>query len=217
MNEENKNLMLGEQFEKARTALRLSIDDISNQIKIPIKYLSWLEEGDYEKLPAEVYVRGFIIKYSQALSLNPEVLFNQYLAEAGIFNKIRSKKNIIPVLKSPKIVITPKLIAILASLIIFAGVLGYFGWQVYFLIRPPRLILDNPFSDLVTNGESQLLEGNAFGANILMINDKTVGLDSQGHFSEILNLSKGLNVIELKAKNSLGKETTLIRKIILNK
>lgn len=216
MNSEEKinNLTLGEQFKTARVALKLSVFDVSSQTKIPVKYLKWLEEGDYESLPSEVYVRGFIMKYARVLNINSDALFSQYLVETEIFNKIRSKKNIMPVLRAPRIVVTPRLIAILASLIIFAGVLGYFGWQIRSFMRPPQIILDVPLSDWVTNSDSQLLQGSALGANILMINEKVAGLDDQGHFNEILNLNKGLNMIELKAKNSLGKETILIRKII---
>lgn len=214
-NEERiNNLTLGEQLKQARITLRLSINDVSDQIKIPVKYLKWLEEGDYDGLPAEVYVRGFIMKYARALNINSDALFSQYLAEAEIFNKIRNNKNIMPVLRAPRIIVTPKLIAIIASLVIFAGVLGYFGWQIRSFMRPPQIILDVPSSDWVTNSDSQLLQGSALGANILMINEKVVGLNGQGHFNEILNLNKGLNMIELKAKNNLGKETILIRKII---
>ncbi|KKP98230.1 MAG: hypothetical protein US06_C0010G0004 [Parcubacteria group bacterium GW2011_GWC2_36_17] len=217
MIESNNNLTLGEQLKKARKAKGFNIEEISSQTRIPAKYFLLIEKSEWEHLPPSVYVRGFILKYAKILDVDSGEVLKLYEEELEKLSKVFDKKNIIPVLKSSRIIITPKLIAILASLIIFAGILGYFGWQVYFLIRPPRLILDNPLSDLVTDGESQLFKGNAFGANILMINDKTVELDSQGHFSEILNLSKGLNVIELKAKNSLGKETTLVRKIILNR
>jgi len=69
----------------------------------------------------------------------------------------------------------------------------------------------------VTQSEYQVIRGYVLGADSLMINNKMVNMSDGGRFDEIINLSEGLNVIELKAKSSFGKTTTLVRKIILNK
>lgn len=217
MEKENQNTTLGEKFKQARNAAKLSIDEIAGQTKIPAKYLYWLENGEYEKMPSEVYVKGFIAKYARILNLERDELIKIYLNESGMLNKIRNKKNVIPTMKYPKLIITPKSLALLLSAVAFIGILGYFSWQIYFLMRPPQILLGSMQDDFVTKEEHHLLEGSVSGANTLTINDKTVNFNEKGEFSESVNLSEGLNVVELKAKNSLGKETTLIRKIILNK
>lgn len=211
------NSTLGERLKKSRHSLKLSIDDLSTSTRIPSKYLYWLENGEHEKMPADVYVKGFISKYAKVLNLEKDELIKMYLNESDALNKIRSKKNVVPTLKSPTFVITPKFIAVIVTILIVIGVLGYFGWQVYWLVRPPELVLNDPFSDSVVQGESQMIKGSVLGANILTINDKTVNIDGDGRFDEVVNLSEGLNVIELKAKSSFGKTTTLIRKIIFEK
>lgn len=212
-----ENLTLGEQLKKSRRDLKLSVDNVSESTRIPSKYLYWLENGEYEKMPADVYIKGFIGKYAKVLNLDKEELIKIYLEETEELNKARSKKNVIPTLKSPTLVITPKFIAVVITILIAIGVIGYFGWQVYWLVRPPELVLDNPSNDSVTQNDSQVIKGSVLGANILMINDKVVNINDKGQFDENINLSEGLNVIELKAKSSFGKTTTLIRKIILNK
>lgn len=217
MNEENQNITLGEKFKQARNIAKLSIDEIAGQTKIPAKYLYWLENGEYEKMPAEVYVKGFIVKYVKILNLEKDEFIEMYFNESGILNKIRNKKNVIPTMKYPRFIITPKSLVILFSAVAFVGILGYFGWQVYFLMRPPHILLGNMQDDFITNEEYQLLKGSVLGANTLTMNDKTVNFNEKGEFSESVNLSEGLNVIELKAKNSLGKTTTLVRKIIYNR
>lgn len=208
---------LGEQLKKSRRDLKLSIDDVSLSSRIPSKYLYWLENGEYEKMPADVYVKGFISKYSKILNLNKEELIGVYLKEADVLNKIRSKKNVVPTLKYPTFVVTPRLIAIVVTILMVVAVIGYFGWQVYWLVRPPELVLDDPSNDTVTQSDNQIIKGSVVGANIFMINDKVVNMNDNGQFDEVVNLSEGLNVIELKAKSSFGKTTTLVRKIILNK
>lgn len=212
-----ENLTLGEQLKKSRRDLKLSVDNVSESTRIPSKYLYWLENGEYEKMPADVYIKGFIGKYAKVLNLDKEELIKIYLEETEELNKARSKKNVIPTLESPTLVITPKFIAVVITILIAIGVIGYFGWQVYWLVRPPELVLDNPSNDSVTQNDSQVIKGSVLGANILMINDKVVNINDKGQFDENINLSEGLNVIELKAKSSFGKTTTLIRKIILNK
>lgn len=216
MIDEPNNLNLGVYLKQMREDAKLSIDDIAYQTRIPAKYISWLESGNYKNLPAEVYVKGFIAKYAKVLSLEKDDLLKIYFQESAAFNRARSKKNTVPTLKSPRFIITPRFIAVMIGLMIFAGVFGYLGWQVYFLTRQPRIILETMQSDFVTGEENHFLKGNVIGANILTINNKSINFNEKGEFDEVVNLSEGLNVIELKAENRFGKNTTLLRKIILN-
>lgn len=216
MIDEPNNLNLGVYLKQMREDAKLSIDDIAYQTRIPAKYISWLESGNYKNLPAEVYVKGFIAKYAKVLNLEKDDLLKIYFQESAAFNRARSKKNAVPTLKSPRFVITPRFIAAMIGLMIFAGVFGYLGWQVYFLTRQPRITLETMQSDFVTGEENHFLKGNVIGANILTINNKSINFNEKGEFDEVLNLSEGLNVIELKAENRFGKNTTLLRKIILN-
>lgn len=200
----------------ARKTRNLSIDEIANETKIPIKYLNWLENGNYDKLPAQVYIRGFIAKYAGFLNLDANELIILYLKESEASGNI-SKKNVIPKLKYPKLVITPKFLTLAVAAAVFLGIFGYFGWQIYQLTSPPDIILENPSGDGMVRIENQPVRGIVSKADTLMINGKIVTFDGRGYFSEDLNLSEGLNVIELKAKNIFGKETTIVRKIIYNK
>lgn len=215
--ENQQTLLLGDKLKHTRESLKLSVDDVAYQTRIPVKYLSWLEAGNYKNLPADVYVRGFIIKYAKALDLEQDDLLKLYFQESEAFNKIRSKKNVVPTLKYPRLVVTPRIIAMVVGLMFFVGVFGYFGWQIYFLMRPPQVVLQNMGNDFVTYEEHHLLKGSVSGANSVTINNKPVNFNERGEFSEPVSLSEGLNVVELKAENRFGKSTTVIRKIIYNK
>jgi cytoskeletal protein RodZ len=41
--------------------------------------LEWIEEEAFEKLPALVYLKGFLRGYAQALGLNPQKVVEEYL------------------------------------------------------------------------------------------------------------------------------------------
>jgi len=58
---------------------RVSQDEIINILKISRNYLTALEEDDVKKLPANVFVRGFVIQYAKALRLEHEKTANAYM------------------------------------------------------------------------------------------------------------------------------------------
>lgn len=58
---------------------RVSQDEIMNILKISRNYLNALEEDDVKKLPANVFVRGFVIQYAKALRMEHEKIANSYM------------------------------------------------------------------------------------------------------------------------------------------
>jgi cytoskeletal protein RodZ len=48
--------------------------------KVSTLYLQGIEREDYSKLPAPVYVRGFVFQYAKCLKLQPEIVANSYVA-----------------------------------------------------------------------------------------------------------------------------------------
>jgi len=63
-----------------REARGLSLEEVSQATKISIDYIRALEAGDYESLPADIYVRGFIKSYGQLLEADLEELNARYEA-----------------------------------------------------------------------------------------------------------------------------------------
>ncbi|MGI6548052.1 MAG: helix-turn-helix domain-containing protein [Bacillota bacterium] len=63
---------------KTREEMGLRLEDIQEQTKIRMKYLRALEDGEDEKIPGEVYARGFLRTYANCLGLNGEELAGRY-------------------------------------------------------------------------------------------------------------------------------------------
>lgn len=57
----------------------VSLDQMIDILKINKNYLTALEEDQVEKLPANVFVRGFVIQYARALKINHEKVCNSYM------------------------------------------------------------------------------------------------------------------------------------------
>lgn len=63
---------VGKIFRLEREKLRLSVDDVSNVIKIRAHILSDIEAGEFDKLPG-VYMKAFVRDYAKFLKLNIDV------------------------------------------------------------------------------------------------------------------------------------------------
>ena len=71
-------LDIGSILSEARKKVGLSLDDVEEATKIRRKYIKALEENNFEIIPGQVYVRGFLRNYARFLSLDGEELVQQY-------------------------------------------------------------------------------------------------------------------------------------------
>jgi len=72
---------LGEYLRQMRASRSITLEDAAEATKVSIRYLQALEEGQFNILPAEVYVKGFLRAYGEFLGINPEELYSRYEAE----------------------------------------------------------------------------------------------------------------------------------------
>lgn len=70
----------GELLRKIREYKSVDLERLSDMTKVSRLYLQSIESEDYDKLPAPVYVRGFVFQYAKCLKLKPEVVANSYVA-----------------------------------------------------------------------------------------------------------------------------------------
>jgi hypothetical protein len=70
----------GELLRKIREYKSVDLERLSDMTKVSRLYLQGIESEDYDKLPAPVYVRGFVFQYAKCLKLKPEVVANSYVA-----------------------------------------------------------------------------------------------------------------------------------------
>jgi hypothetical protein len=66
------NMPLPERMKAAREARGVDLFRVERDIRIRVKYLSAMEDGDFSQLPGEVYVRGFLRNYAAYLGLDPD-------------------------------------------------------------------------------------------------------------------------------------------------
>ena len=113
---------IGSTLENARRAQGLKINDVSQQLRISVDYLSKLELGAFDELPAPAYVKGFLRSYSQFVELDPATLVARYTALTAESAAMPTYK--IPVGARPPQRSAP---AIASMLVVCAGI-AYGGW-----------------------------------------------------------------------------------------
>ncbi len=70
---------VGAVLRQIREALGIELREVAERSKIGIGYLQSLEADAYGKLPATVYVRGFLTEYARILGLDPDRVKDTYL------------------------------------------------------------------------------------------------------------------------------------------
>jgi len=76
----NETEWRGSTLRKVRELRRYSLDDIAALTKISKNHLLAIEEEAFGKLPAPVFVRGFLLQFARTLKIPPEPVAIAYLA-----------------------------------------------------------------------------------------------------------------------------------------
>jgi len=73
---------IGETLRDARTEAGIQFDDAERAIRIRVRYLDALENEEWDVLPGDAYVRGFLHTYADYLGLDGAALVDDYDREA---------------------------------------------------------------------------------------------------------------------------------------
>jgi len=206
-------LTLGEKLRKVRSEKRISLADVSKSTKIQMKYLEFLEEGTYEKLPADVYVKGFLRSFAQQAGINENVLIKLYERERDInknIGKIDSEEHFVQPISISRFSITPKIFFFaLIGLLIFSG-FYYLYREANLFVSTARLVILEPNDNMETSENKTIVKGVTDRDSQIYINEKAVLVDADGNFSEDIGLREGTNTIVIKSVNKFEKESTKV-------
>lgn len=215
-------LTAGECLKRKREELNISIKDVSEKINIKISYLKNLENSNYEELPPDVYVRGFIKSYAQFVGIDSEKMAEIYNREKNIESKIGKKfkkkenhKNRFTAQNYA--IITPKIVVAFFSLCI-SLLIGYYLWhQINSFSSTPYLFISSPLEDQIVNNPELIIEGETEEETVIKINGQSIFVNSNGYFKESITLQPGANIFIIEAINKFDKTAKEIRSIIYEK
>ena len=65
---------VGEQLRAARQARGLDLSDAAQMLKLGARQVEALEQGDWQGLPGQTFIRGFVRNYARILQIDPTPL-----------------------------------------------------------------------------------------------------------------------------------------------
>jgi len=219
----SENVTVGEFLRQRRNELELSLEEVSQKLKIKTDYIIGLEENDYDILPPDVYIKGFIRHYSELAGFDPEKMVKMYSREKKVKEKIKNcssnKKKVWNLqFKMPKYtIITPGMITVFFSFIILSLLRFYFWHQISSFRSVPYLFISSPASDSEVDNAEVVVEGKTETEAVLRINGENVFVEPNGHFKENIVLQPGKNTLIVEAKNKFDKVSRKEINIIYDK
>ncbi len=206
-----QSLTLGEKLRQLREERHLRVIDLSRKIFVKAAYITALEEGRYEQLPTKVYVKGFVRSYARYFGVPEDVLLHLLEREYNVFRNINAvdhEEEVSRMPRVPRFVITPRTIVAFAGIAVLVGIGVYLFYGVDNFISSPWLIVDEPATGTVIDGDTVTIIGRTRPNSQLRINGQPILADMDGSFQESIRLSVGANTIIVESTNAFDKTTT---------
>jgi cytoskeletal protein RodZ len=71
---------VGQYLRRQREARRMSLEEVARATRVPIASMERIEAGQFDELPGEVFVRGFLKSYARAVDLSSDEVLARYTA-----------------------------------------------------------------------------------------------------------------------------------------
>ncbi len=203
---------VAETLRNARVARQFTLEAAARTLGVAKKYLEAIEDGNYNLLPGELYTKNFIRNYADFVKLNAQEVVGAYLKE----RKNCETKNcqLPPQVCKLKTWDTPRYLQLGASIIVGAGLMYYLGTQVSGIFTAPPLVLENPVEGSVSVTSVLEVKGQTLPESRVEINGVEKMSNAEGYFSEMINLTSGINKIIITAVKKHGPATTILRNVV---
>ena len=87
MESDKEPLSFGRYLQAARLEKKISLEQVSQQTRIGLGNLLLIEQEDFEQLPAEVYVKGFLRSYAKAVGADGDEVIRRYESRLDVLHK----------------------------------------------------------------------------------------------------------------------------------
>jgi cytoskeletal protein RodZ len=75
---------VGQYLRRQREARRMSLEEVARATRVPLASMERIEAGQFDELPGEVFVRGFLRSYARAVDIPGDEVLARYTASRRI-------------------------------------------------------------------------------------------------------------------------------------
>jgi cytoskeletal protein RodZ len=175
---------LGEKLRTTRVEKALSIDQISRETNISLRYIEALETENFSIFPGEPYVIGFLRNYGTYLELDVQKLISLYRA-------LRIQEQPVPVeqLLKPR----PRIPRFLLPVVVILVLVCAAGWGIYQLV----LFTQRNPTDTTTARRvpvEYIMEGNSMERRFYRNDSILVPISSNMYRLELINIGEAVTI-----------------------
>lgn len=202
----------GELLTAARKKKRISLERASRDLVIKKEILEDLETENWQDLPEQPYVQGYIKSYAKYLNLDQEHALAFYRRE---YDERKFSKEQAPKSKR-RLFITPNK---LLNVIFTTGILIFVSYiivQYSSVFSVPKLDIVSPQNNEITSVPAVKISGQTEKDATVSVDGHFAPVDESGNFSYEYMLAEGKNTIEIIASFRLSpknKQTRTVRLI----
>jgi cytoskeletal protein RodZ len=118
---------IGGRLRAAREARGITLQDVANQTRIPVRHLQHVEQEEWDDLPAVTYCVGFVRAYGNAVGLDGAELGREV---RDLLGGARARTPAVNYYEPPDPArVPPRSLAIVAALIAIALIVAYALWR----------------------------------------------------------------------------------------
>lgn len=206
-----KTQTVGDILRKERIQQNVSIAQLSQKTRIRKEHIESLESNSFEKLPASVFVKGYIRAYAHVLGFEyqPVIALLRRDYKESAKGVLVPREFLKPLIKRRRKGRFSVLVIFLS--VAFLTIAGYVGFQWYLLQQPPEVRLISPQEQALV-GPTVTVSGQTEPDARIEINEQPVALQIDGSFSTEVFLEKeGINTIKVVAYDEKNRFSQLER------
>lgn len=197
---------VGEILKTAREKKKLSLEMVSQETAVSLRFLRAIDDDEFELLPNEVSARGFLTLYANAVGMDPKSIIAVYRRDVpsqwGGQTRLKHHFFVFGQQRLFRMVLWTAIAGLAVGLLTFAGLL------LVRLRQAPPLVLLSPKNE--THVISPVfLQGRTSTDAVIAIDGESIGVNQDGIFSKDIDLDPGLHVLTVKSIGRNGKERSL--------
>ena len=193
-------------MQQKRLEKSLSLEDVAKATKIKTEFLSYIENGEYQKLPSASYAHGFVRNYAKFLGLPDEEILAIFRRE---FDEDKAYRVLPKGLEQGEEFPLFKFKirqAVLLAVIVILFFIGYLLFQYRDAFLNPPLEITSPKEGTILFSQIKVTGKTDPNATVYVEKD-AVSVDQNGNFQKVINVFPGKTTITVRVVNKFSKET----------
>lgn len=206
---------VGDLLKSARLKRHLTLEQIAGYTKISKKYLTAIEDNDFNQLPAAAFSKGFLHTYSVIVGINPKTVLAIFRRDFDQDDRGRIiPRSLVDPIKPAPAGLTPNRLTFIFTISAVLVIISFFVIQIINFSSKPPLVINEPSESAILVSPITV-RGTTDSQAAVTINNKSVMVSPTGDFTIQLELTPGPHTLIVVALSRNQKKNVAERNIYI--